>query len=105
MNSIVEHVVPTEQVHRRPDPIDVRIATYEARKKEYKLLEEQLSRVSDYIDQVKLLINTGGGTRVAGIRANVPSERSSPRWECNLPVGLILGLVVGVPLSLTRRPR
>jgi len=95
--------IDTEKAKQRD--LDGQIATYEARQKEYKLLEEQLSRVTDYVDQLKMLINTSQGIRVAGIRANVPTERSSPRWEHNLPAGFILGLLVGIPLSFTRRPR
>ncbi len=90
--------IDTEKAKQRD--LDGQIATYEAREKEYKLLEEQLGRVSDYVDQLRMLINTSTAIRVQGIRANVPQERSSPRWEYNLPAGFMLGLMLGVGLAL-----
>lgn len=89
-----------EEVKSKQRDLDRQMATYEAREKEYTLLQDQLGRVSDYVTQLQMLINTSGATRVQGVQAAVPLERSKPRWEYNLPAGFMLGLLLGVGLAM-----
>lgn len=89
-----------EEVKANQRDLDRQMALYEAREKEYKLLEEQLGRVSDYVAQLQMLISTSGAIRVSGVRATPPLRRTSPRWEYNLPAGVVLGLLLGVGLAI-----
>lgn len=89
-----------DQEKSKQRDLDRQIAEYENREKEYDLLEEQLGRVSDYIAQLNMLIRTSSAIRVSGVKAMVPLERSTPRWEYNLPAGFMLGLLLGVGLAM-----
>ncbi len=94
-----------EEFKARQRDLDRQMAVYQARESEYKLLEEQLRRVSDYINQLQMLIQTSGVARVSGVKATVPLKPNREALGGLVVVGLIVALLVGVPLSLTRRPR
>ncbi|MGQ9648683.1 MAG: polysaccharide biosynthesis tyrosine autokinase [Phycisphaerae bacterium] len=89
-----------EQERSKQRDLDRQIVEYENREKEYELLQQHLERVSDYIAQLNMLIRTTSAIRLSGVRALVPLERSSPRWEYNLPAGFMLGLLLGVGLAV-----
>lgn len=89
-----------DQEKRKQRDLDRQVAEYENREKEYELLEQRLEQVSEYTAQLNMLILTGSAIRVSSVRAMVPLERSTPRWEYNLPAGFMLGLLLGVGLAV-----
>lgn len=89
-----------EDMKTKQRDLDSQMATYESLEKRYKLLEEQLGRVSDYVSQLRTLTTTSAVVRVQGVSAMVPKQRSSPRYEYNLPAGFVLGLMLGVGLAM-----
>jgi uncharacterized protein involved in exopolysaccharide biosynthesis len=94
-----------EQLKARQRDLDRQMATYQSREAEYKLLQEQLGRVTDYISQLQMLINTSGATRVSAVRAAVPLQPDPKPLPALAGAGLAAALLVGIPLSFTRRPR
>lgn len=81
--------------------LDRGLARYRSLEEEQKLLEEQFSRVNEYMNQLRMIVNARGMLRVRPIGTAVkPDKRHFPRWEYNIPAGAFLGLVLGVGLAM-----
>lgn len=80
--------------------LDRGLAHYRNLEEEQLLLEDQLTRLRDYIGQLQLVIKDRGMVRVRRIgQAYPPRKRHFPRWELNLPGGSFLGLLLGTGLA------
>jgi polysaccharide biosynthesis transport protein len=81
--------------------LDRGLAQFHSLEEEQKLFEEQLTRVRDYTNQLRMIVSASGGVRVQrGSMAFEPKERSQPRWQYNIPAGVVLGLLLGVGLAM-----
>lgn len=80
---------------------DRKQAQYQTLDDEQQLLTQQYTQISDYINQLELVVLQQRTVRVQQISAAVkPLERSFPKWEINLPIGIILGIMLGCGLAM-----
>ncbi len=80
---------------------DRKLAQYQALEEEQARLEEQYNQITQYINQLEIVVRDRQMVRVRQISQAVAAlQRSFPRWELNLPAGVLLGLVLGIGLAL-----
>ena len=81
--------------------IDRGMAAFQQLEEKQLLLEDRLARINDYISQLQMIRGAQGTVQVRQIGfARPPEERHQPRWEYNIPVGFLLGLLLGVGLAM-----
>ena len=70
---------------------------------EQQVLEQQARKIDDSLLDLRLVTGAGreGGQRPVYVRqpAGKPLEPSMPKWNVNIPLGLMLGLFIGVGLA------
>ncbi|NLX24040.1 MAG: polysaccharide biosynthesis tyrosine autokinase [Phycisphaerae bacterium] len=80
---------------------DRKLAQYQTMQEEQAQLEQQYNQITDYINQLDIVVRDRQTVRVRQISPAVPAlQRSFPRWEWNIPAGVLLGLVLGIGLAL-----
>jgi len=63
--------------------------------------QERRDQLKRYLDELRIVAGKQQAVRIVLVqRAARPLERSSPRWEVNLPAGAVLGLLVAVGFVL-----
>ncbi|MEI7835824.1 MAG: hypothetical protein WCK05_05360, partial [Planctomycetota bacterium] len=76
-----------------------RLAVLDRRSAESEEMNKKMQRIDDALRELTLL-DRGEEREVAwASQAEVPLIRSSPRWELMVPVGVLLGLLVGAGLA------
>ncbi len=80
--------------------LDRQLATLQAIEEERQKLERRYDMVEEYRQMLELMLSQSRTIRVQVSSASRPIEMSLPRWELNVPIGVLLGLVIAVGLAL-----
>lgn len=81
--------------------LDRQLAQYQGMEEEQIRLEKNYELVSDHTRMLDLILHQTSVVRVQAVANAVrPIERSTPRWELNVPVGGFLAMVMSVGLAL-----
>jgi succinoglycan biosynthesis transport protein ExoP len=80
--------------------LQVNLSTVQALEDQVSVLTDNIRQIDNRLLDVRLLSQPGGGQEVwAASRADIPKEISFPRWEVMVPLGGVLGLLVGVGMA------
>lgn len=81
--------------------LDRHLAEFRIQEEEQRLLEQQLNELRAYTNQLNLMIRDRGMVRVRSEgQAQMPLRPHFPRPEVFLPVGVVLGLMLGVGFAV-----
>jgi len=75
------------------------LGKYQEQQPEIEAMKKRLAALDDYRLLIEIQKNNPELVRVDIGMATKPLERSSPKWQINLPAGLVLGLLLGVGLA------
>lgn len=79
--------------------LQANLSTVRALETRLDVLRDNIARIDARLLDVRLLSQGGERPVWAASPADLPKEISFPRWEVMIPVGCVLGLVVGVGLA------
>jgi uncharacterized protein involved in exopolysaccharide biosynthesis len=86
--------------------LDRSMAQFHSLEQEEKLFEDQLTRLRDYTNQLRMIVSASGGVRVQrGSMAYEPEKEEHGRQLVLTGLAFGVALLLGVPLSFTRSPR
>ena len=102
LNAITAQLVKIRSEYQSADSVARDLATRLAKVEQLdvliKDLEEQIRRLQARNIELLLLTSSDPPIRLRS-SARIPTERSHPRWALMMPLGVMLGLIVGLGLS------